>query len=731
MRRLININRGWHFLADMTGVPVTIPEAAEPIDLPHTWNALDGQDGDGDYFRGKCCYLKQVDELPPAKKYYLELGGANTAADVYIDGKHYAHHDGGYSLWRVDISENPGGLIAVMVDNSPNPGVYPQKADHTIYGGLYRDVNILCLEESHFDVETAGGPGIYVTVVMDGSDALAAVEVFPVNTGAEQTLRYTLLNAEGELVASHTTEASRLKFRIKNAHRWHGRQDPYLYSGTVELVEGDRVLDTVATHFGCRTVQIDPQRGFLLNGREYPLRGVARHEDRQSLGNALQRQHQDQDMDLICELGANAIRLPHYPQDPYFYELCDRRGMVVWTELPYGSHQGEQARENLLQQLKELVTQNYNHPSIALWGLAYGSPEDKATLEELDDLVRTLDKHRLTAIAVEPLYPRASACLAVPDVIGWEQDLGWQGGTPGMVGAWFDKLHEEHPRRALGCAGYGCEAMDLHSSNPTQGDYTEEYQARYHEALIPQLFARTYLWGSFCQMFDFAGHSLTPAGAPGPDHSGLVSFDRRVKKDAFYAYKAWLSSEPFVHICGRRYINRVENVTSVTVYSNQPEVELFADGKSLGVKRSQDHFFRFQVPNRGETALTALAGDCRDESMINQVEVFPETYRLRDRKALVKWHEIPQREGCFCLNDTIGDIAATLTGRLWTGKFLLSLRRRLTDSQKRKLEMDEMSHFTQRVSGYTVLRLIALAKGKFTKEEALKLGEQLSRLRKK
>ena len=729
MRTLININRDWFFLADMAGVPVAIPEAAEPIDLPHTYNALDGQDGDGDYFRGTCCYLKQLPQLPPAKKYYLELRGTSLSADVYIDGKHYGHHEGGYSLWRVDISENPTGLIAVMVDNALNEENVPQRADFTLYGGIYRDVNVLCLPESHFDVETAGGPGIYVTTVMDGTDAIASVDTFPVNIRPGQVMAYTLLNGEGELVASHRTDAPRLKFRIKNAHLWQGREDPYLYSITADLLEGDTVLDSVSARFGCRTVEVDPERGFLLNGRSYPLRGVSRHQDRLGVGNALLPQHHEEDMDIICDMGANAIRLSHYQQDPYFYDLCDRRGMVVWTEIPYA---GEVcSRENVLSQLRELVTQNYNHPSIAVWGISYAAGEDKAALEALDDLVRTLDKHRITAIGVDPLYPKTSACLSVPDAVGWKQDFGWQGGEPEMVGPWLDKLHEERPALPLACGEYGCEAMDLYAGHPIQGDYTESYQALYHESLIRQLFARGYLWGSFCPMFDFAGHNRSRAVVPGADRSGLVSFDRKYKKDAFYAYKAWLSREPFVHICGKHFINRVEDVTIVTVYSNQPEVELFADGKSLGVQRAGDHFFKFRVPNVGETVLTAVAGDCRDESMINKVQLFPESYRLRDRKALIKHSEIPQREGYFSLEDKLGDIMATLPGKLWAGKFLLSIRRRLSEAGKKQLQMEELSAFTQRISGYTVLRLLTLEKGAFTREEALKLNEQLNKLRKK
>ena len=308
MRSIININKGWAFLKDMNAVPAAIPEIAEAIDLPHSWNAIDGQDGGNDYFRGTCCYLKQVEELPEAEKYYLEIRGANSSADVYLDGEHLAHHDGGYSTWRVDITKNPKGMIGILVDNAANEKVYPQVADFTFYGGIYRDVNIICVGQSHFDLDYYGGPGIQVTPTMDGPDARTIVEVFVTNPSESQTVRYTMINGEGENLAVHETAARKLNFRIKNAHLWHGRKDPYLYSVKAELLENGEVIDTVSTRFGCRSYKIDPEKGFILNGESYPLRGVSRHQDRWGIGNALLPEHHTEDMDLICEVGATTDR---------------------------------------------------------------------------------------------------------------------------------------------------------------------------------------------------------------------------------------------------------------------------------------------------------------------------------------------------------------------------------------------------------------------------------------
>ena len=313
MRTIVNLNCDWAFSKDTAQVPIFVPENWQTISLPHTWNALDGQDGGADYFRGKCCYVRKLPaQLPTAEKYYLEIRGANSSAEVFLNGKRLASHDGGYSTWRVDVTEDPHGLLSIVVDNSPNDQVYPQVADFTFYGGLYRDVNLICVPNSHFDLTHFGGPGLKVTPVMDGDDAKVAVEVWITNRQESQSVRYSLMNAAGTVLG--TFEGGRnANFRIKNAHRWHGRKDPYLYSMKAELLDDGEVLDTVTTRFGCRSFSIDPQRGFILNGEEYPLRGVSRHQDRLGIGNALLPEHHREDMDLICEVGATTIRLAHYP----------------------------------------------------------------------------------------------------------------------------------------------------------------------------------------------------------------------------------------------------------------------------------------------------------------------------------------------------------------------------------------------------------------------------------
>ena len=754
MRTVLNLNPGWVYAKDTSAIPTELPQEWESVNLPHSWNAVDGQDGGADYFRGTCVYAKQYEgELPQADRYYLEIRGANSSADVYLDGKHLAHHDGGYSTWRVDITENPKGVIAIAVDNAPNDTVYPQVADFTFYGGLYRDVNLVCVNESHFALEYYGTPGIKVTPVMEGDDAKVMTEVFVENGKEGQAFRYTLLNAEGKEIATYEGTEKKVPFRIKNAHRWHGRKDPYLYSVQAELLEEGTVLDTVSTRFGCRSFEIDPERGFILNGEEYPLRGVSRHQDRWGIGNALLPEHHIEDMDLICEVGATTIRLAHYQHDQFFYDLCDERGMVIWAEIPYISNHLAGGRENTISQMTELIVQNYNHPSIVVWGLSneisMRGASDPDLLENhhiLNDLVHDMDKTRLTTMAVVSMCSMDEKYVHIPDTVSYNHYFGWYGGDTSMNGPWFDKFHEKYPNTPIGCSEYGCEALNWHTSNPKQGDYTEEYQAYYHEELIRQLFSRKYMWATHVwNMFDFGADARAEGGENGQNHKGLITFDRSYKKDSFYAYKAWLNPEPMVHICGKRYVDRVEEVTKVTVYSNQPCVELFANGESLGVKEAEDHFFYFEVPNAGETTLVAKAGDLSDESFIRKVEEPNPDYILVEKNAVLNWFDITEKEGYFCLNDKIGDIMATFAGKLWFGALMLTMKKKMDegkkpakDGEKKKgggfsFNVKDISGFTQMLGGFTVLRMtsmLGMVNVSFTKEELLKQNALLNKIRK-
>ena len=760
MRTILNFNAHWAFTKQATEVPAQLPADWELVNLPHSWNAIDGQDGGNDYHRDTCYYAKAFAkaDLPETDRYYLEIRGANSSADAYVNGQHLAHHDGGYSTWRVDITAalQPNNLIVIAVDNAPNETVYPQMADFTFYGGLYRDVNLICVSESHFDLDYYGGPGVMVTPEINGSDAKITIKAFVTNSQSDQTIGYVIKDAEGRVVTETEIADTKTTLAIDNVHLWHGRKDPYLYTAELTLKEDGTVLDQISTRFGCRTFNINPENGFILNGEEYPLRGVSRHQDRWGVGNALLPEHHEEDMDLICEVGATTIRLAHYQHDQYFYDLCDERGMVIWAEIPYISRHMPGGRENTISQMKELVTQNYNHPSIVVWGLSneitMQGEKDPDLLENhriLNDMVHEMDKTRLTTMAAVTMCPIDSEILRIPNVISYNHYFGWYGGDTTMNGPWFDKFHAKYPNIPIGCSEYGCEALNWHTSNPLQGDYTEEYQAFYHEELIRQFFTRKYLWATHVwNMFDFGADARAEGGENGQNHKGLVTMDRKYKKDSFYAYKAWLSDDPFVHLCGKRYIDRVEEVTKVTVYSNLPEVELFVNGKSLGKKQAADHFFYFDVPNKDESTLVAVAGDCRDESILRKVEVFNEDYRLKEKGAILNWFDIDMPEGRFSLNDKLGDIMSTFRGKLVFTSLVAKILKGLKGDKKKdgKKKGDKKDgkkggfagfelndSMLQMLGGFTVLRLtslVGMANISFTKEELLELNAKLNKIRK-
>ena len=740
MRQIYNFNTKWGFSKEALEAPTTMPKRWNWVNIPHTWNNIDGQDGGNDLYRGTAFYAKELEkmDLPKADRYFLEIQGANSSAILYINGKKLANHDGGYSTWRVDITDalEDKNLFVFEVDNSQNDRVYPQNADFTFYGGIYRDLNIIAVNESHFDLEYYGTPGIKVTPEVVGKDAKVEVEVFVKNAKETQKLVYTLKDAEGNVVEEKETPASETvaSFEIENVHLWHGKKDPYLYTAEVCLKDEEEVLDNVSARFGCRTFEIHPENGFILNGEEYPLRGVSRHQDRWGIGNALLKEHHDEDMDLICELGATTIRLAHYQHDQYFYDLCDERGMVVWAEIPYISTHMPNGRENTISQMKELVVQNYNHPSIIVWGLSneitmHGDSDEDLRENHviLNDLVHEMDKTRLTTMACVSMCSMDDPYVQIPDTVSYNHYFGWYGGDTSQNGPWFDEFHAKYPNIPIGCSEYGCEALNWHTSDPQQGDYTEEYQAYYHEELIKQFYTRKYMWATHVwNMFDFGADSRNEGGENGQNHKGLITFDRKYKKDSFYAYKAWLSDDPFVHICGKRYVDRVEETTKVTVYSNQPEVELFANGVSLGKQTCPEHFFYFEVPNTGETTLVAVAGDCKDESFIRKVEVFNEEYRLKEKGAILNWFDVTEPEGYYSLNSKIEDIFKSEEGATVFKEVMVSAMGSMMGGNSEKFDMAPMMKM---LGSFTILRLTSLLGATnvtLTKEQLLDMNEKLN-----
>ena len=633
MRSTTKLMKNWQF---------TGPDGkTTAVDLPHTWNNIDGQDGGNDYWRGICIYKTRF--AAPAfdkntQQVWLQFEGVNASAKVTLNGVEIARHDGGYSTFRADVTAllADSNELIVEADNSKNDRVYPQKADFTFYGGIYRDVSLLVVNRNHIALGYLGGPGVQITPTVNGANADIEVKTWMEGDGE---VEFSIYDAAGAEVL--TGKGLDTTVTLEHPHLWDGVRDPYLYTCAVRLVLNGEVQDEVRQRFGVRSFSVDPKRGFFLNGRPYPLHGVSRHQDRKGLGNAITREMHDEDMQLIKELGANTIRLAHYQHDQYFYDLCDEAGMVVWAEIPYISEHMPNGRENTISQMKELIVQNYNHACIVCWGVSNEitiSTKDNRDMRDnhhvLNDLCHEMDKTRLTTLACYAMCGPFNPVAHITDLVSWNLYLGWY--VPGLFlnDLWMDFFHLCYPNRALGFSEYGAEGMpNLHSSHPRRGDHTEEYQAIYHEYMLRCFDRHKWLWATHVwNMYDFAADARDQGGEPGMNHKGLVTFDRKTKKDSFYIYKAWWSDEPFVHICSKRYADRTENEIEVKVYSNQKNVTLYVDGEKLA-EQEGEHIFKFRVKLNGETKVQAVAGDSIDDAVFRKVDAPNPDYKLTKKKS--------------------------------------------------------------------------------------------------
>ncbi len=656
MRRFFSLNKDWHF--QITG------KYDERVDVPHTWNAIDGQDGGNDYLRALATYEKTFDAPDFDKdkeRVYIQFDGVNSESTVYLNGEKMIRHEGGYSTFRTDITnylKDVGNILKVNVDNRPNTRVYPQKADFTFYGGIYRDVNLIVVNKNHFDLDYYGGNGVQVKAkpVEGYQKAEGNVKLF-VNT-IDCCVRLEISDAEGNVIYHseidqktnklETTDNSNSdvfclehSFLIDDVHLWEGVKNPYLYSLKATLVINGEAADEIVTRFGVRDFHYHPKTGFYLNGKSYALHGVSRHQDRKGLGNAITKDMHKEDMDLICEMGANTIRLAHYQHSQFFYDLCDERGMIVWAEIPYISEHMPDGRDNTISQMKELIIQNYNHPSIVCWGISNEitiSTRDKKDMMEnhriLNDLCHEMDDTRFTTLACYAVCGPFNKVAHITDTVSWNLYLGWY--VPGLFlnDIWMRFFHLVYPNRCLGYSEYGCEGMpNLHSEKPKRGDHTEEYQAIYHEYMLRCFDRNPFMWATHVwNMFDFAADARNQGGEPGMNHKGLVTFDRKTKKDSFYLYKAWWSDDPFVHIASKRFAQRTKENIKVKVYSNQNEITLFVDGQKLETKHGQ-HVFEFSVSlgeNGKEHEIVAVSGAFKDSAKFTRVATPNPEYSLKD-----------------------------------------------------------------------------------------------------
>ena len=658
-------------------------DAPVKVALPHTWNAQDGQDGedDGSYWRGMGSYHLDLPAPIPGTRQYIEFQGANHVATVYCNGREIGTHRGGFSTFRYDLTEamtEKENILTVEVTNAPSD-VYPQMADFTFFGGLYRPVRLIQVPAAHFDLLKTGTTGLFITPHVAG---LVRVDAFPVNAEG-CTVRVDLCDASGAVVATGTAQAEAhtvLKLQVADPHLWNGRIDPYLYTAKATLLDGGDEMDEVTATFGFRSFHVDSNQGFFLNGKSYPLHGVARHQDRLDMGWAITPKEHAEDIALIQEVGANTIRLAHYQHDQVFYDLCDQTGMVIWAEIPFISrfNPSQAAHDNTISQMTELIAQNYNHPSICFWGISNeitigGETEPLyQNLCELNALCKRLDPSRLTTMAELTMVPMDSEHVYITDVLSYNHYYGWYMGDVSENGPWLDEFHKKNPDRPVGISEYGAECiLSWHSAKPENHDYTEEYQAYYHHEMLKTFAQRPYIWSTHVwNMFDFAADARDEGGCKGRNNKGLVTYDRKIKKDAFYVYKAYWTTEPMVHVSGRRFTDRAPGERTVTVYTNLPEVTLLLNGEVVGTQPAVDHAAVFaELPLQdGANTITARAGDVEDTITLNGVAESNPAYVLpKDDTKAGNWFvpegedapgELEFIEGHFSINDKIGDILA-------------------------------------------------------------------------
>lgn len=740
MRKVTELDKNWIFVKGVKGIAEARAAEGVLVSLPHTWNAADGQDGGNDYYRGTCWYrlALQKPELKDGERAYLEFDGAAMTADVYLNGEKLAHHEGGYSRFRVDITEKlieTGNELMVAVDNSDNDRVYPQKADFTFYGGLYRMVRLVIVPEAHFSMDYYGGNGIKVTpvVTLAGNGEETASAVVTVEIWAEGSAEYVTVTVAEETKREAVTGGyAKAEFHLGAVHLWDGVDDPYLYTAKAELESGD----AVGARFGCRSFRIDPQEGFFLNGRSYPLRGVSRHQDRKGAGNALTPAMHQEDMDIVREIGANTLRLAHYQHAQEFYDLCDENGIIVWAEIPYITMHMNGGKENTLSQMRELIIQNYNHPSIICWGLSNeitaASAVNEELLEnhrELNDLCHELDKTRKTVMADVFMLEIDSPMLEIPDINSYNLYFGWYLGEMKQTDEFFDEYHSAYPERCIGFSEYGADANPAyHSAKPDRGDYTEEYQCIYHEHMLRMIEERPWLWATHVwNLFDFAADGRDEGGKHGENQKGLVTIDRKTKKDAFYLYKAYWSRENFIHICGRRYVDRTEEVTKIKIYSNQPSVALYVDGIFVEEQKGS-RLFEFEIPVSGSHKVAAQAGEYRDEIIVKKVDEINKEYLFVKERDIVNWFDKEDfHEDCYSVGDTLGEIAKSPEANAIVQK----LTAKATASRGDVAESVKDNPALQRMMQRMTLQSMLKQAGDVIKPEEIKaLNDALQRIKK-
>ncbi|KQV47419.1 hypothetical protein ASC95_24985 [Pelomonas sp. Root1217] len=619
-RQVTALDDGWRFLrADVAGASAVdfADSAWAVVRLPHTWNGIDGEAG-GAYYRGPGWYRREL-QLPAAalaSRHFLQFDGAALRAEVWINGQLAGRHDGGYAAFRIDITRwlrTGRNQLAVRVDNATAPHVAPLGGDFTVFGGLYRGVKLVAVPAAHFDLLDDGGPGVYVSATDVNAERAQLTLRARVRNDGDATrrlaLNLSLRDAAGRAVAQGqqavpaapgATVVAEQPWTLPKPHLWQGPTDPHVYTLTAELRDGAEVLDTLALPVGIRSVQIDSQRGLLLNGRPHAVHGVNLfHSGRPGRGLAVGDAEIDEDFRILKELGATGLRFVHFQHPQRAYDNADRAGLLVWTEIPLNSamDEGEEFRANLAQQMRELVKQNQHHPSVFIWGVGnevYRSDDAVVKLlAGMSRLAHDLDPTRATSYA-HCCAADDHAMARQTDVIGFNRYYGWYDGQFGDIGPWADRVHAGQPDRAMALAEYGAGASVQHQQDPPDRPkpggpwHPEQYQALFHEAYWPQIAARPWLWGSFVWVgFDLASAGRNEGDRPGINDKGLASYDRQARKEAFFYYQAQWSDKPMLHIANRRATPRAAGRADVKVYTNAKSATLNVNGTDLPARAVQ------------------------------------------------------------------------------------------------------------------------------------------------
>lgn len=587
------------------------------VDLPHTWNAQDALSGKIDYKRGIGNYEKNLFIRPEwkGKRLFIRFEGVNNIADVFINRRHIGEHRGGYGAFIFEITGKveygKENSILVRVNNGEQLDIMPLVGDFNFYGGIYRDVHLLITDETCISPLDYASPGVRliqdsvshryakVRAIVDLSNGSSGNQEVELNVRLLDGQRVVKEGTKNVNLSGNEVMQQELTFEIDQPHLWNGRQDPFLYQAEVTLFRNGQMVDRVTQPLGLRFYRIDPDKGFFLNGKHLPLQGVCRHQDRSEVGNALRPQHHEEDVALMLEMGVNAVRLAHYPQATYFYDLMDKNGIIVWAEIPFVGPGGYNDkgfvdlpafRANGKEQLKELIRQHYNHLSICVWGLFNELTElgDNPVeyIKELNVLAHQEDTTRPTTSASNQM----GDLNFITDAIAWNRYDGWYGGTPADLGKWLDRMHKDHPEICIAISEYSAGASIYHQQDslvktvPTSWWHPENWQTYYHIENWKTISSRPYVWGSFVwNMFDFGAAHRTEGDRPGINDKGLVTFDRKVRKDAFYFYKAnWNREEPMLYLTGKRNTVRTQRLQTITAFTNLSGAELFVNGKSYG-----------------------------------------------------------------------------------------------------------------------------------------------------